>query len=187
MIPALTLGIPGNVIAALVLGALLIQGVQPGPQLYHNNAGLVFGFAMELFVTSALLFFVGGMAATRIFAQVQRLPGVIMVPMILVLMSVGVFVINGRSVDLWVMFGFGLFGYLLEKVKVPLAPIVLGLILGPLAEQSVRRAMLSARGDWTELFTRPISAGIAIATLLVILYPIIKSFHKRHKAAQSAP
>jgi putative tricarboxylic transport membrane protein len=185
MIPALTLGIPGNVIAALVLGALLIQGIQPGPQLYHNNAGLVFGFAMEMFITSALLFFVGGMAATRIFAQVQRLPGVIMVPMILVLMSVGVYVINGRIVDLWIMFGFGLLGYALEKIKVPLAPIVLGLILGPLAEQSVRRSMLLARGDWTELFTRPISAGIAIATILIILYPAIKSFLKRRRATLS--
>lgn len=179
MIPALTLGIPGNVIAALVLGALLIQGIQPGPQLYHENPGLVFGFAAEMFLTSALLFVVGGMAATRVFAQVQRLPGVIMVPMILVLMSIGVFVINGRIVDFWVMFGFGLFGYVLEKIQVPLAPIVLGLILGPLAEQNVRRAMLMESGDWTALLTRPISAGIAIATAMMIIFPLIKAWRKR--------
>ncbi len=175
MIPALTLGIPGNVIAALVLGALLIQGIQPGPQLYHENAGLVFGFGIEMFVTSLLLFLVGGMAATRVFAQVQRLPGVVMVPMILVLMAVGVFVINGRIIDLWIMFAFGIAGYLLEKTNVPLAPIVLGLILGPLAEQNVRRALLISRSDWTALFTHPISAVIALATAAIIVGAIVKS------------
>ena len=178
MIPALALGIPGNVIAALVLGALLIQGIQPGPQLYHENAGLVFGFGIEMFVTSLLLFLVGGMAATRVFAQVQRLPGVVMVPMILVLMAVGVFVINGRIIDLWIMFAFGIAGYLLEKTNVPLAPIVLGLILGPLAEQNVRRALLISRGDWTALFTHPISAVIALATTAIIVGAVVKSRRK---------
>lgn len=179
MIPALTLGIPGNIIAALVLGALLIQGIQPGPQLYHQNSGLVLGFGLEMFLTSLLIFAVGGMGATRVFAQVQRLPGVVMVPMILVLMAVGVFVINGRTVDLWVMFGFGVLGYVFERIRIPLAPIVLGLILGPLAEQNVRRALLISGGDWTELFLRPISAGIAVATVLVILWPAVKAARRR--------
>ena len=185
MIPALTLGIPGNVIAALVLGALMIQGIQPGPALFRENSNLVFGFGIELFVTSALLFVVGGLAATRIFAQVQRLPGVVMVPMILVLMTVGVFVINGRTTDLWVMFGFGLAGYVFEKIKIPLVPIVLGLILGPLAEQSVRRTLLISRGDWTAIFTSPISTGIALATLAVIVFPIFRRHQSRLLATKT--
>lgn len=130
MIPALTLGIPGNVVAALVLGALLIHGLQPGPQLFHQNPGLVGGFMVQMLLTSLLILAVGGAAATRIFAQVQRLPGVLLVPMILILMAVGVYVINGRVIDLWVMFAAGLAGYLLEKMEVPLAPVVLGLIWG---------------------------------------------------------
>lgn len=186
MIPALTLGIPGNVIAALVLGALLIQGIQPGPALFHNNAGLVLGFGIEMFLTSLILFLVGGAAATRIIAQVQRLPGVLMVPMILILMAVGVYVINGRLSDLWVMFAFGMVGYVFEKVRIPLPPIVLGLILGPLAEQSVRRAMLISRGDWTELFTRPISSVLVVAILAVIVVPGFRSWRRRVALAQSS-
>ena len=181
MIPALTLGIPGNVIAALVLGALLIHGLQPGPQLFHQNPGLIGGFMLQMLLTSLLILAVGGAAATRIFAQGQRLPGVLLVPMILVLMAVGVYVINGRVIDLWVMFAAGAAGYILEKINVPLAPIVLGLILGPMAEQSVRRALLISRGDPTELFTRPLSAVIALATLGLVLWPILKSLKARRR------
>ena len=104
-----------------------------------------------------------------------------MVPMILVLMAVGVYVINGRVIDLWVMFAAGAAGYILEKINVPLAPIVLGLILGPMAEQSVRRALLISRGDPTELFTRPLSAVIALATLGLVLWPILKSLKARRR------
>ncbi|MEM7376966.1 MAG: tripartite tricarboxylate transporter permease [Pseudomonadota bacterium] len=174
MIPALALGIPGNVVAALVLSALVIHGLQPGPQLFQQSPVLVGGFMMEMFLTSVLILCLGGALATRVFAQFQRLPGVLLVPSIFILMCVGVYVINGRIVDLWVMLCAGLAGYLLEKVNVPLAPIILGMILGPMAEQSVRRALLISRGDPVELFTRPISATLALATLLVVLWPLFK-------------
>lgn len=179
MIPALSLGIPGNVVAALVLSALTIHGLQPGPQLFHQNPVLVGGFMMEMLITSILIFALGGMVATRVFAQFQRLPGVLLVPSILILMCVGVYVINGRIVDLWVMLVAGLAGYFLEKVNVPLAPIILGMILGPMAEQSVRRALLISRGDASELFTRPLSAVLAVMTLLVILWPLVKAIRRR--------
>lgn len=184
MIPALSLGIPGNVVAALVLSALTIHGLQPGPQLFHQNPVLVGGFMMEMLITSVLIFALGGAVATRVFAQFQRLPGVLLVPSILILMCVGVYVINGRPVDLWVMLVAGLVGYFLEKVNVPLAPIILGMILGPMAEQSVRRALLISRGDATELLTRPISATLAIATLLVIAWPIAKAVRRRRHATE---
>lgn len=179
MIPALALGIPGNVVAALVLSALVIHGLQPGPQLFHQNPVLVGGFMMEMLLTSILILFLGGALATRVFAQFQRLPGVLLVPSILILMCVGVYVINGRPIDLWVMFAAGVAGYFLEKVKVPLAPIILGMILGPMAEQSVRRALLISRGDATDLLTRPISATLAIATILVLAWPILKAVRNR--------
>ena len=181
MIPALSLGIPGNVIAALVLSALTIHGLQPGPQLFHQNPVLVGGFMMEMLITSLLIFALGGVLATRVFAQFQRLPGVLLVPAILILMCVGVYVINGRMVDLWVMLAAGLAGYFLEKVNVPLAPIILGMILGPLAEQNVRRALLISRGDATELFTRPLSAILAVMTVLVIVWPFVKAFRRRRR------
>lgn len=179
MIPALALGIPGNVVAALVLSALTIHGLQPGPQLFHQNPTLVGGFMMEMLITSILIFAVGGAVATRVFAQFQRLPGVLLVPSILILMCVGVFVINGRPIDLWVMLAAGIAGYFLEKLSVPLAPIILGMILGPMAEQSVRRALLISRGDATELLTRPISAVLAVMTVLVIVWPVAKALRRR--------
>ncbi|WP_067219654.1 tripartite tricarboxylate transporter permease [Stappia indica] len=185
MIPALTLGIPGNVVAALVLSALMIHGLQPGPQLFHQNPVLVGGFMIEMLLTSVLILLVGGAAATRIFAQIQRLPGVLLVPSILVLMCVGVYVINGRPVDLWVMLAAGAAGYLLEKLNVPLAPIILGMILGPMAEQSVRRALLISRGDPVELLTRPISAVLAAATLAMILWPVMKALKRRRAKKMS--
>jgi putative tricarboxylic transport membrane protein len=185
MIPALSLGIPGNVVAALVLSALTIHGLQPGPQLFHQNPLLIGGFMMEMLITSLLILVLGGVLATRVFAQFQRLPGVLLVPSILVLMCVGVFVINGRPVDLWVMLAAGLAGYFLEKVNVPLAPIILGMILGPMAEQSVRRALLISRGDATELLTHPISAGLAIATVLVLIWPIAKAVRRRNCSRQA--
>ncbi|MEO0624703.1 MAG: tripartite tricarboxylate transporter permease [Pseudomonadota bacterium] len=186
MIPALALGIPGNVVAALVLSALVIHGLQPGPQLFQQNPVLVGGFMMEMLLTSLLILCLGGALATRVFAQFQRLPGVLLVPSILILMCVGVYVINGRPVDLWVMLLAGIAGYVLEKVNVPLAPIILGMILGPMAEQSVRRALLISRGDATELLTRPISAVLAVATVLVILWPIQKALRNRRSASRKA-
>lgn len=184
MIPALSLGIPGNVVAALVLSALTIHGLQPGPQLFHQNPVLVGGFMMEMLLTSVLIFALGGALATRVFAQFQRLPGVMLVPLILILMCVGVYVINGRPVDLWVMLAAGLVGYFLEKVNVPLAPVILGMILGPMAEQSIRRALLISRGDVTDLVTRPISATLALATVLLIAWPIYKAMRRRRAAPQ---
>lgn len=184
MIPALSLGIPGNVVAALVLSALTIHGLQPGPQLFHQNPVLVGGFMFEMLITSLLIFLVGGVAATRIFAQIQRLPGVLLVPSIMILMCIGVYVINGRIIDLWVMLAAGLAGYILEKVNVPLAPIILGMILGPMAEQSVRRALLISRGDATELFTRPLSAVLVLCTLAVLLWPLVKVWRSRVVAAR---
>lgn len=183
MIPALALGIPGNVVAALVLSALTIHGLQPGPQLFHQNPVLVGGFMMEMLITSLLIFLLGGAIATRVFAQFQRLPGVLLVPSILVLMCVGVYVINGRPIDLWVMLLTGIAGYFLEKMSVPLAPVILGMILGPMAEQSVRRALLISRGDATELLTRPISATLAIATVLVVAWPLIKAIRRKRNLA----
>ena len=183
---ALSLGIPGNVVAALVLGALTIHGLQPGPQLFHANPTLVGGFMLEMLLTSLLIFFVGGVAATRVFAQVQRLPGVLLVPSILVLMCIGVYVINGRPVDLWVMFAAGVAGYFLEKMNVPLAPIILGMILGPMAEQSVRRALLISRGDASGLLIRPISATLAVATAGMLLLPVWQVWRRGRRDAGDA-
>ena len=159
------------------------SGTLKGNQATLEMDRIVLG---EMLLTSVLILALGGALATRVFAQFQRLPGVLLVPSILILMCVGVYVINGRPVDLWIMLISGIAGYFLEKVNVPLAPIILGMILGPMAEQSVRRALLISRGDATELLTRPISALLAIATALVILWPIYKAVRRRGSVQKSA-
>lgn len=167
MIPSLTLGIPGNLVAALVLGALMIHGLQPGPQLFTKSPDVVFGFMWQMLLTAMLLLLLGGMIATRLFAQVLRLPTALLVPTTLVLMAIGVYTVNGRLMDLYVMLMFGLLGYVLNRLSFPLAPVVLGVLLGPMAEQNFRLSMLISQNDWAVLFTRPISQGIL--TLLIVL------------------
>lgn len=178
MIPTLTLGIPGNLIAALVLGALMIHGLQPGPQLFTRSPDVVFGFMWQMLITAMLLLLLGGMMATRLFSQVLRLPSALLVPTTLVLMAVGVYTVNGNVVDLYVMLAFGLLGYLLNRLAFPLAPLVLGVLLGPMAEQNFRLAMLISQNDWTVLFTRPISLGIIALLALVLLSQLRKVLRK---------
>src|SRR5690606_5512280 len=110
MIPALTLGVPGTSVAAVILGGLLVHGLQPGPALFRDHPDVVYGFMVQMLFTSILLLAVGGMAATRVFVQVMRLPAVLLLPIIVVLCVVGVYCINISVFDLYLMFGIGLLG-----------------------------------------------------------------------------
>jgi len=187
MIPALTLGVPGNSIAALILGGLLVHGLQPGPALFRENADIVYGFMIQMFLTSVMVFLFGGLVASRIFAQALRLPQVMLAPMIVGLMIVGVYSVNNSMFDLYVMMIFGVVGYVMEKMDFPLAPAVLGLILGNMAEINLRLALLISRGDVGELFTRPVSQIIIALVVLVLIYPIYTSWRGRRNAPTSAP
>lgn len=186
MIPALTLGVPGNSIAALILGGLLVHGLQPGPALFRENADVVYGFMIQMFLTSVLVFVFGGIIASRIFAQALRLPQVMLAPLIVGLMIVGVYSVNNSMFDLYIMMVFGLVGYAMEKLDFPLAPAVLGLILGSMAEENLRLSLLIARGDFSYLFTRPISQILIVLVLVVLSYPVIRAWQERRKAARSA-
>jgi putative tricarboxylic transport membrane protein len=187
MIPALTLGVPGNSIAALILGGLLVHGLQPGPALFRENADIVYGFMIQMFLTSVMVFVFGGLIASRIFAQALRLPQVMLAPLIVGLMIVGVYSVNNSMFDLYVMMIFGLIGYVMEKLDFPLAPAVLGLILGNMAEINLRLALLISRGDESVLFTRPISQVIILLVLLVLFYPVFTWWKARRKTASVPP
>lgn len=171
LIPTLTLGVPGNSIAAVILGGLLVHGLQPGPALFRDNADIVYGFMIQMLLTSMLLFVIGGMLATRIFAQVLRIPQTFLAPMIVCLMVMGVYTVNNTTFDLYFMIAFGLIGYFLNKRGFPLAPLVLGVILGGLAEQSLKTALRISRGDWSILFSNMISQIIILIIMLALLTP----------------
>lgn len=182
LIPALTLGIPGTAVAAVMLGGLLIHGLQPGPMLFRDNPDIVFGFMWQFLFAAVLLVALGGSLATNSFAQVLKLPRPLLGAIIIALVFVGVYSINGRMFDVYLMLGFGMVGYFMDKLKFPLPPVVLGLILGGFAEQNLRLALRIGGGDAMALAASNTSKVIIVLTLGVILMPLISRGWQRFKA-----
>ena len=186
LIPALTLGIPGTAVAAVMLGGLMIHGLQPGPMLFRDNPGIVFGFMWQFLFAAILLIVLGGALATNSFAQVLRLPRPLLGAFIITLVLVGVYSINGRMFDVYLMLGFGFIGYFMDKLKFPLPPVVLGLILGGFAEQNLRLALRIGGGDWTALAANTTSKVLIAMILLVILTPLFSRLSRRKKSESTA-
>lgn len=184
LIPALTLGIPGTAVAAVMLGGLLVHGLQPGPMLFRDNPDVVFGFMWQFLFGAILLVLLGGSLATNSFAKLLNLPRPLLGAVIIVLMVIGVYSIHGRMFDVYLMLGFGAVGWVMDKLKFPLPPVVLGLILGAFAEENLRLALRIGRGDWTILFQNTTSLVLVALTLAVIFGPALK---KRLMPAKSAP
>ncbi|MCS2609778.1 tripartite tricarboxylate transporter permease [Halomonas dongshanensis] len=182
LIPALTLGIPGTAVAAVMLGGLLIHGLQPGPMLFRDNPDIVFGFMWQFLFAAILLIALGGSFATNSFAQVLRLPRPLLGAIIIALVFVGVYSINGRMFDVYLMLGFGFIGYFMDKLKFPLPPVVLGLILGGFAEQNLRLALRIGGGDVMALAASNTAKVIIVLTLFIILTPIISRLLRMRKA-----
>lgn len=169
MIPALTLGIPGTSVAAVMLGGFLIHGLQPGPNLFREHPDEVFGFMWQFLLASVMLLFFGGSVATRIFSKVLHLPKPMLGSIILSLMVVGAYSIHEALFDVFLMLGFGVFGYVLEKLKFPLAPIVLGVILGGFMEYNFRISMLMGGNDPALLWSS-IPSIVLIVMIVALLF-----------------
>jgi putative tricarboxylic transport membrane protein len=143
------------------MAAMLIHGVQPGPMIMVQSPQFVYDIvAMMMFATLGILFF--GLTLTKLMVRVLQVPQTVMVPIILVLCTVGSFAIAGRLFDIWVMLGFGLLGFILRQGNYPMAPLVLGIVLGDLLEKNLRRALVLSDGDLTPFFTRPIAGSLAL-------------------------
>jgi putative tricarboxylic transport membrane protein len=167
MIPLLTLGIPGDAVTAVLLGALMVQGLQPGPMLFEANGPLVYTLFVGMLLANVLLL-VLGLAGIRLFTKVLLIPKTILTPIILVLCVLGAYSLGNNYFDVLVMFIAGVAGYFLQRYGFPASPIILGLILGPMLESNLRRSLLMSQGDLDIFYTRPITAvliGLAIATL----------------------
>ena len=174
LIPALTLGIPGTAVAAVMLGGLLVHGLQPGPMLFRDNPDIVFGFMWQFLFGAILLVLLGGSLATNSFARLLNLPRPLLGSVIIVLMLIGVYSIHGRMFDVYLMLGFGAVGWVMDKLKFPLPPVVLGLILGGFAEENLRLALRIGRGDWMVLFQNTTSLVLVALTIAVIVGPTLK-------------
>ena len=182
MVPLLTLGIPGSGATAVILGVFLLHGVQPGPQIFQTQPLLVYAIFASMFlgvIGMGLL----GYFAIRPLVKVLYLPEAIVSVFVVLFCLIGAYSEHNNISDLWMIVVFGVVGYLFERWRFPIAPMVLGCILGPVAETSFLTTMISYRNDWTVFFTRPVSAGVMALTALALLYPVYRRFRRRRRAA----
>lgn len=169
LIPTLTLGIPGSATTAVMLGVLMVHSIPPGPALFRDQADLVYGIFFALILAHFFMLFIQLAAGSRVFLKIACVPQHLLVPVVLMLCAVGSFALNNQLFDVWLFLVFGVIGYLLDKAGFPLAPIVIGLILGGLCEENLRQA-LSTVPDVSPFFTRPISAGFLVLTVLSMVF-----------------
>jgi TctA family transporter len=181
-IPLLTLGIPPNAVMALMVGAMTIHNIQPGPQVMTSNPELFWGLIASMWIGNLMLVILN-LPLIGIWIKLLSVPYRWLFPAIVLFCAVGVYSTNNSTFDIWMVGLFGVIGYLFIKLGVEPAPLLLGFILGPMMEEYLRRALLLSRGDWSVFITRPISAGLLAAAallLLVVLMPSVKS--KREEA-----
>jgi putative tricarboxylic transport membrane protein len=180
LIPALTLGVPGNAVAAVILGALLVHGLRPGPELFVANANIVYGFMLTMMITAVLMFAIGRFGA-RLYVHILKMPAGLLAPMIICMTIIGVYSIHNSMFEVGLMLGFGLIGFAMERLHIPTAPAVLAVILGPMAEEALRRALLISRGDFAYLVSSQISWILIALILLALLTPLARKITKQRK------
>ena len=168
----LTLGIPGSPTAAVLLGGLLIWGLQPGPLLFVEKPDFVWGLIASMYLGNLVGLFVV-LTCVPAFAAILRVPFSIVAPVIMVICAVGAYTVNNAIFDVWLMIVFGVMGYVFGKLKYPLAPLVLALVLGDTAESSFRQAMLASQGSISIFWSNPLVTTIMTLGVLMLLWPAI--------------
>jgi putative tricarboxylic transport membrane protein len=179
-IPMLTLGIPGNAVMALMIGALMIQGIAPGPQVMNEKPQLFWGLIASMWIGNFFLV-VLNLPLIGMWIKLLQVPYRYLYPSILVFMAIGVFSLSNNPWDVLVMAVFGIFGYICVKLECEPAPLILGFILGPLMEENLRRAMLLSRGDPMTFIQKPISAGFIIASLILLVIVALPALRKKRE------
>jgi len=181
-IPLLTLGIPPNAVMALMVGAMTIHNIQPGPQVMTSNPELFWGLIASMWLGNLMLIILN-LPLIGIWIKLLTVPYRWLFPAIVLFCAIGVYSTNNNTFDIWLVGAFGVIGYLFIKLGVEPAPLLLGFILGPMMEENLRRALLLSRGDWSVFVTRGLSASllaVAAVLLIVVLLPSVKS--KREEA-----
>ncbi len=183
-IPLLSLGIPANAVMAVILGALLVQGIQPGPQLIANRPDLFFGLIASMLVGNLMLI-VLNVPLISIFVQLLRVPGSILAPLIIVFCVVGAYTLSNSAVEVSIMIGFGVVGYLMRKIDLDPAPLVLAFVLGNILETNFRQSLLVGRGTLSLYYTRPIAIGLLLCCVALVVMQIVKMLadQRRREAA----
>ncbi len=173
LIPMMTLGIPGDVVTAVLLGALLIQGLKPGPELFTNHGNLVYTVMIGVIVVNLILF-VQAKLAIRWFAKITQIPSSILLPIVFGLCLLGSFSVTNSLTSVGITLFFGVLGYILPKYGYPVTPILIAMILGPLAETSLRQSLILSEGSYLIFFMRPIPVIFILLIVLLFVIPLLK-------------
>ena len=180
-IPLMTLGIPPNVIMAMLLGALMIHGVTPGPLMMKQNPNVFWGVIVSMYIGNIMLLILN-LPLITIWVQVLNVPYKILFPLILLFCLIGVYTVMNSVFDIYIMLFFGVMGYLMKKFGYEGAPLVLAFVLGPLMENNLRKSLIISQGDFSIFFVRPLAAASLIIALLLLISPLIPGLGKKRKA-----
>lgn len=173
LVPLVTLGIPGAPVDALLIGAMTIHKIQPGPLLFTTHGDLVWGMIAGYFVSNLLMFAIM-MLCYRQLAKVITIPASILVPVVFALCAIGAYAYGNRLFDVWVMLGFGVVGFLMERARIPIGPFVIGFVLAGKFETELRTALQLSDGSFADLFTRPVALGFILIAILMLVLPSIQ-------------
>ncbi len=176
LVPLLTLGVPGDAVAAVLLGALIVQGLTPGPLLFQQSPDVVYGLFSAMLIGNLIMLIIG-LLGIKFFCKIIEIPKLLMIPVIIFLSVVGAYAINNSLFDVGIALSFGVFGFLLNKLEIPSSPILLAIILGPMAETNLRKALMMYHGSWSFLYDRP----IALAFLVMAVFSVYSTLKMKKK------
>jgi len=171
--PLTAMGLPGSVVEAILLGALVIHGLQPGPRLFSDSPGMVYTIMGAMFLANIVMVVIMS-RSMRLLARLTEIPREYLLPVILTFCVIGSFALSNRLFDVWVMLAFGGLGFLLESWRIPLAPFVIGFVLGPIAEENLSAGLMSTNGDWSPIVTRPISLILVLIAIVLLVVPLVR-------------
>jgi putative tricarboxylic transport membrane protein len=184
-VPAVVFGIPGDSITAIVIGVLFMKGMTPGPTVFLYQPALIYAVFFSFFLANLLMLPLG-FAAIRLAKTLLRVPRAVLMPVILLFCVVGSFAITNTAFSIWVMLAMGVVGYLMEENGIPVAPLVLGIVLGPLIEETFLTSMMKSDGSLVAFFTRPIAGTVGAVTLLIWAVPVLLWAWRSVAAGRSA-
>src|SRR5438552_1411725 len=178
MLPMLTLGIPGSTTAAVMLGGLIIWGLQPGPLLFTEKPDFVWGLIASMY-TGNIIGVLMVLALVPFFAAILRIPFAILTPLIVAICAIGSYAVHNSMIDIWYMLIFGVVRYVFKKLDYPLAPLVLALVLGDLAENALRQSLIMSQGSLAIVVSRPISGVITAVAIFFFVLPVVTPWWRR--------
>ena len=182
LIPLIAMGIPGSVIDAILIGALMIHSIQPGPTLFLTNANIVWGMIAACLLANILMYILMT-TSVKYIAGLMYIPRSFVLPVVMVFCVVGSYALNNTMFDVWIMLIFGVVGFLLERAKYPLGPFVIGFVLAPLAEEKLRSGLMMTAGDISPIVTRPMPLIFTLCAIGLLLWPLYSDWRKKRREA----